>query len=293
MHIMLLERAITQHYSTPINNHLRSSSNIRNQAVVQDGRVDIQSKNVGYAGNGNRNAGRQNRNQVTNARNGLVQSIEEYDQNAQRNPRTESTPGKTNMLLALKDEDGAHLDDEENDFMLDNAYGDNTLEELNAAKSIAIHTKDAQSLIDMIHSIALTRKVIKVLDSGVLMAKARSVALQGGRVVGGSVCKKGDEGGVCLVTKYCSKQGGKEVGKVLGGDVVVRSWKLTFICHWANPFKDFERSNVPRIKLSSFSESDDTFTSLQALSNLHYLFSGFMDYFWSRELNISNFGRAN
>ncbi|GJT98476.1 hypothetical protein Tco_1093994 [Tanacetum coccineum] len=69
--------------------------------------------------------------------------------------------------------------------------------------------------------------------------------------------------------------------------------KLKFICHWANPFKDFERSNVPRVKLSSFSESDDTFTSLQALSNLHYLFSGFMDYFWSCELNISNFGPAN
>ncbi|GJV74552.1 hypothetical protein Tco_1506136 [Tanacetum coccineum] len=37
------------------------------------------------------------------------------------------------MLLALKDEAGAHLDDEENDFMLDNVYGDNTLEGLNAA----------------------------------------------------------------------------------------------------------------------------------------------------------------
>nr|GEZ36416.1 retrovirus-related Pol polyprotein from transposon TNT 1-94 [Tanacetum cinerariifolium] len=31
---------------------------------------------------------------------------------------------------------------------------------------------------------------------------------------------------------------------------------------------------------------------LQALSNLHYLFGGFMDYLWSRELNISNFGPA-
>ncbi|GKA23251.1 hypothetical protein Tco_0709213 [Tanacetum coccineum] len=69
--------------------------------------------------------------------------------------------------------------------------------------------------------------------------------------------------------------------------------KLNFICHWANPFKDFERSNVPEFKLSSFSESNDTFTSLQALSNLHYLFSGFMDYFWSRELNISNFSPSN
>nr|GEW12890.1 reverse transcriptase domain-containing protein [Tanacetum cinerariifolium] len=50
------------------------------------------------------------------------------------------------------------------------------------------------------------------------------LAMKDGRVVGGSVCKKGDEGGVCLVTKYYSKQGGKDVGKVLGGDVVVRSW---------------------------------------------------------------------
>ncbi|GKD57959.1 hypothetical protein Tco_1291346 [Tanacetum coccineum] len=69
--------------------------------------------------------------------------------------------------------------------------------------------------------------------------------------------------------------------------------KLKFICHWASPFKDFKRSNVPRVKLLSFSESDDTFTSLQALSNLHYLLSGFMEYFWSRKLNISNFGPAN
>ncbi|GJW17447.1 hypothetical protein Tco_0024883 [Tanacetum coccineum] len=37
------------------------------------------------------------------------------------------------MLLAMKDEAGGNLDEEENDFMLDNAYGDDTLEELNAA----------------------------------------------------------------------------------------------------------------------------------------------------------------
>ncbi|GKD68228.1 retrovirus-related pol polyprotein from transposon TNT 1-94, partial [Tanacetum coccineum] len=50
-----------------------------------------------YAGNGKRNARRKNRNQATNARNGLVQKIEEYDQNVQRVPRTESTPRKTNI----------------------------------------------------------------------------------------------------------------------------------------------------------------------------------------------------
>ncbi|GJZ73716.1 hypothetical protein Tco_0637862 [Tanacetum coccineum] len=76
--MMLLARAITQRYSTPTNNPLRTSSNIRNQAMIQDGRVDIQSKNVGYAGN---------------------------------------------------DEAGVHLDEEENDFMLDNDYEDDTLEE--------------------------------------------------------------------------------------------------------------------------------------------------------------------
>ncbi|GKD27192.1 hypothetical protein Tco_1233406 [Tanacetum coccineum] len=35
------------------------------------------------------------------------------------------------MLLATKYEAGVHLDEEDNDFMLVNAYGDDTLEELN------------------------------------------------------------------------------------------------------------------------------------------------------------------
>ncbi|GJV93782.1 hypothetical protein Tco_1541595 [Tanacetum coccineum] len=34
------------------------------------------------------------------------------------------------MLLAMKDEAGSNPKDEENDFMLDNSYGDETLEEL-------------------------------------------------------------------------------------------------------------------------------------------------------------------
>ncbi|GJV35480.1 hypothetical protein Tco_1407957 [Tanacetum coccineum] len=38
-----------------------------NQAVIQDGRVDIQTKNAGYGGNGNRNAGRQSTYQAFNA----------------------------------------------------------------------------------------------------------------------------------------------------------------------------------------------------------------------------------
>nr|GEZ62049.1 hypothetical protein [Tanacetum cinerariifolium] len=67
--MMLLARAITQKFSIPTNNHLRTSSNTRNQAVIQDGRVGIQTKNAGYGRNSNRNAGRQNRNQAFNAGN--------------------------------------------------------------------------------------------------------------------------------------------------------------------------------------------------------------------------------
>ncbi|GKC62752.1 hypothetical protein Tco_1095350 [Tanacetum coccineum] len=45
--MMLLARAITQRYSTPTNNQLCSSSNTRNQAVIEADRVNIQSSNVG------------------------------------------------------------------------------------------------------------------------------------------------------------------------------------------------------------------------------------------------------
>ncbi|GJX27844.1 hypothetical protein Tco_0235923 [Tanacetum coccineum] len=49
--MMLLAQAITQKFSKPTNNHLRTSSNTRNQAMIEDGRVDIKTKNVGYGGN--------------------------------------------------------------------------------------------------------------------------------------------------------------------------------------------------------------------------------------------------
>ncbi|GKG15247.1 retrovirus-related pol polyprotein from transposon TNT 1-94, partial [Tanacetum coccineum] len=43
-----------QKISTPTNNHLRTLSNTRNQAIIQDDRGNIQSRNSGNAGRNNR-----------------------------------------------------------------------------------------------------------------------------------------------------------------------------------------------------------------------------------------------
>ncbi|GKF24651.1 hypothetical protein Tco_0076973, partial [Tanacetum coccineum] len=129
--MILLAQAISQKFSSPTNNRLRVSSNTKNQAVVQDGRVDIQTKNAGYDGIANKNLGR-NRNQIFHVGN----ASDESNQIVQRVPRTDSTPSKANveqMLLAMKDEAGSHLNNEENDSMLVNAYGEESLDELTAS----------------------------------------------------------------------------------------------------------------------------------------------------------------
>ncbi|GJW98485.1 hypothetical protein Tco_0180293 [Tanacetum coccineum] len=54
--MLLLARAITQKFSTPTNNRLRTSSNTRNQAIIQGDRVNIQSRNSGNVGRNNRRA---------------------------------------------------------------------------------------------------------------------------------------------------------------------------------------------------------------------------------------------
>ncbi|GKA05030.1 retrovirus-related pol polyprotein from transposon TNT 1-94 [Tanacetum coccineum] len=92
--MILLARAISQKFSSPTNNR--------------------------YGGIANKNLGR-NRNQIFHAGN----ASDESNQIVQRVPRTDSTPSK--------DEAGSHLSNEENDFMLDNAYGEESLDELTAS----------------------------------------------------------------------------------------------------------------------------------------------------------------
>ncbi|GJU85164.1 retrovirus-related pol polyprotein from transposon TNT 1-94 [Tanacetum coccineum] len=105
--MMLLARAITQKFSTPTNNLLRTSSNTRNQVVIQDGRVDIQTKNECYGGNGNKNVVTQNRNQAFNART----RNDERNQIVQRVSRTGSTLGKTNVQCYKCNEKGHYARD--------------------------------------------------------------------------------------------------------------------------------------------------------------------------------------
>ncbi|GKB28594.1 hypothetical protein Tco_0867995 [Tanacetum coccineum] len=122
--MMLLALAITQKFSTPTNNRPRTSSNTRNQAVIQDGRVDIQTKTSGYDGNGYKNNRRQNQNQAT------ITGNVHYARECPKPRVRDAKYFREQMLLAMKDEAGNNLNDAENDFMLDNAYDDETLEEL-------------------------------------------------------------------------------------------------------------------------------------------------------------------
>nr|GFB43364.1 hypothetical protein [Tanacetum cinerariifolium] len=94
------------------------------------GRVDIQTKNAGYGGNGNRNVGRQNKNQAFNEGNRNDESHYAHDF---QKPRVRDAKYFTEqMLLAMKDEARSNLNADENDFMFDNSFRDETLEELTA-----------------------------------------------------------------------------------------------------------------------------------------------------------------
>nr|GEU93657.1 retrovirus-related Pol polyprotein from transposon TNT 1-94 [Tanacetum cinerariifolium] len=145
--MMLLARAISQRFSSPTNNHLRISSNTRNQAVVQDGRVNIQTKDAGYGGNANKNAGR-NRNQVFNAGN----LSDESNMIVQRKPKfCDAKNFREQMLLAMKDEARSNLTNKENDFMLDNSYGEE-LEDLTGVVMLMTRLQPADDNVETVQS---------------------------------------------------------------------------------------------------------------------------------------------
>ncbi|GJQ90912.1 hypothetical protein Tco_0002051 [Tanacetum coccineum] len=99
--------------------------------AMMDGRVDIQTNNAGYGGNGNKNAGRQSRNQAFNAGNGNDDS--HYARDCQKPRVYDAKYFREQMLLAMKDEAESNLNNKENDLMLDTSYGEETMEELTSA----------------------------------------------------------------------------------------------------------------------------------------------------------------
>ncbi|GJW20831.1 hypothetical protein Tco_0031453 [Tanacetum coccineum] len=120
-----------------------------NQAVIQDGRIDIQTKNAGYGVNGNRNAGRHNKNQAFNARTGN----DESNQIVQHVPRTKSNPGKANVQCYNYNEKGHYARDSDDNVASEPSYDAKVVSEVNASTrvheqvnrvqhKIIIHTSD-------------------------------------------------------------------------------------------------------------------------------------------------------
>ncbi|GJT44212.1 MAK10-like protein [Tanacetum coccineum] len=133
--MMFLAKAITQHYSTQTNNRLRASSDTRNQDYGQDGRIDVQSKNV----TGNSDTVERILRTSENAKD--MSMVKCYNCNEKGHlanvcpkPRVrDSNYFKEQMLLAKKDEAGIALTKEENDFLLTDVNDEEKLEELNAS----------------------------------------------------------------------------------------------------------------------------------------------------------------
>ncbi|GJV02748.1 retrovirus-related pol polyprotein from transposon TNT 1-94 [Tanacetum coccineum] len=153
--MLLLAKAITQNFSNPTNNHLRASSNTRNQAIIQGDRVNIQSRNSGNTGrNGRRayvqeevvegmNAPKETGNVQRTLRipsSGNTSTVQCYNYSekghyARNCPKPRVRDSKyfmEQMLLAKQDEAGVILTDEQNDFLFADASRMEEIEELSA-----------------------------------------------------------------------------------------------------------------------------------------------------------------
>ncbi|GJS34309.1 retrovirus-related pol polyprotein from transposon TNT 1-94 [Tanacetum coccineum] len=153
--MILLARAITRNFSNPTNNRLRTSSNTRNQAIVQGDIMNIQSKNYGNDGRNTRHsyvkdeaiesnnvqndAGNIQRTSRT-ASSGTVANIQcyncsekgHYARNCPKPRIRDSKYFMEQMLLAKQDEAGVILTDEQNDFLFADASRMEEIKELSA-----------------------------------------------------------------------------------------------------------------------------------------------------------------
>ncbi|GJT18638.1 gag-pol polyprotein [Tanacetum coccineum] len=153
--MILLARAITQCFSNPTNNRLRTSSNTRNQAIVQANKLNIQSKNSGnYGRNIRRSYVQEEVSEGTNVQNdarntqrtlqtmssGTAANLQcyncsekgHYARNYSKPRVRDSKYFMEHMLLAKQDEAGVILTDEHNDFLFDDASRMEEIKELSS-----------------------------------------------------------------------------------------------------------------------------------------------------------------
>ncbi|GJY14379.1 hypothetical protein Tco_0384801 [Tanacetum coccineum] len=169
--MLLLARAITQKFSTPTNNRLRTSSNTKNQAIIQGDRVNIQRRNSGNAGRNNRRAyvqeefveGSNAPNETGNVQRTLRTSssgntsiVQCYNCSGKGNyarnfpkPRVrDSKYFMEQMLLAKQDEAGVNLTDEQNDFLFADASRMEEIKELGANICLMARIQPADNTSD-------------------------------------------------------------------------------------------------------------------------------------------------
>ncbi|GJX46506.1 gag-pol polyprotein [Tanacetum coccineum] len=153
--MILLACAITQNFSNPTNNRLCTSSNTRNQSIVQGDRVNIQSKNYGDDGrnirrsyvqeeviksnNVHNDAGNMQRTLRT-ASSGTVANVQcynysekgHYARNCPKPRIRDLNYFMEQMLLAKQDEAEVILTNKQNDFLFADASWMEEIEELSA-----------------------------------------------------------------------------------------------------------------------------------------------------------------
>ncbi|GJS66510.1 ribonuclease H-like domain-containing protein [Tanacetum coccineum] len=128
--MLLLARAITQNFSNPTINHLRTSSNTRNQAIIQGEKVNIQSRNPGNTSTV----------QCYNC-----SGKEHYARNCPKPRVRDSKYFMEQMLLAKQDEAGVLLTDEHNDFLFVDASRMEEIEELSANICLMVRIQPANN----------------------------------------------------------------------------------------------------------------------------------------------------
>nr|GFA10441.1 hypothetical protein [Tanacetum cinerariifolium] len=150
--MILLARAITQHFSNPINNHLCTYSNTKNQAIVQGNRVNTQSRSFG---NDERNRRRSYvQRTLRTASSGATANVQcyncsekgHYARNCPKPRVYDSKYFMEQMMLAKQNEAGVILTDEQNNFLFDNASRMEKIEELSA--NICLMARIQPAIID-------------------------------------------------------------------------------------------------------------------------------------------------